>query len=158
MTKTYFVTASAYMHQNLFQRAETSDLLLATIIRNRDKGEFLLHEFVIMPNHMHLLISVDDDNFLGRALQMVKGGFSHAMGQAGLKLKAVWQPSYYEHRVRDEVEYDCMRAYIHQNPVRRHLVDAAEHYPYSSAQTSLHLDEVPERLKPHMEEGLLTRL
>lgn len=42
MTKAYFITASAYMHQNLFQRTETADLLLATIIRNRDKGEFLL--------------------------------------------------------------------------------------------------------------------
>ena len=157
MTKTYFVTASAYMHQNLFQRAEAADLLLATIVRNRDRGEFLLHEFVIMPNHMHLLISVDDGHFVGRALQMIKGGFSHAMGQAGLKVKAVWQPSYYEHRVRDEVEYDRMRAYTHQNPVRRHLVDAAEHYPYSSAQTSLHLDEVPERLKPGVEVGQLTR-
>jgi putative transposase len=118
MTKTYFVTASAYMHQNLFQRTESADLLLATIVRNRDKGEFLLHEFVIMPNHMHLLLSVDEDHVVGRSIQMIKGGFSHAVGQAGLKLKAVWQPSYYEHRVRDAAEYDRMRNYIHQNPVR----------------------------------------
>jgi len=38
MTKTYFITASAYMHQNLFQRTETAGLLLTTISRNRDKG------------------------------------------------------------------------------------------------------------------------
>jgi putative transposase len=57
MTKTYFTTASAYMHQNLFQPTETADLLVATIVRNRDKGEFLLHEFVIMPNRIHLLLS-----------------------------------------------------------------------------------------------------
>jgi putative transposase len=56
------------MHQNLFQRTETADLLLATIVRNRDKGEFFLHEFVIMPNHMHLLLSVDDDHAIGRAM------------------------------------------------------------------------------------------
>jgi len=58
MVKTYFVTASAYMHQNLFQRTQTADLLLATIARNRDKGEFQLHEYMIMPNHMHLLLSI----------------------------------------------------------------------------------------------------
>ena len=109
MTKTYFITASAYMHQNLFQRTEITDLLLATLFRYRDAGEFTVHEFVVMPNHIHLLISVDDDHAVGRAIQMVKGGFSHAVGQAGLKLKAVWQTSYYEHRVRDEDEYERMR-------------------------------------------------
>jgi len=146
MTKTYFITASAYMHHNLFQRTETADLLLDTIIRNREKGEFLLHEFVIMPNHMHLLLTVDDYHSIGRAMQLIKGGFSHAIGP--LKLKAVWQPSYYEHRVRDDVEYERMRRYIHQNPVRRHLAAAAQDYPFSSARTLIHLDEVPDRLKP----------
>src|SRR5208337_3711636 len=148
MTKTYFITASAYMHQNLFQRTETADLLVATLFGYRDAGEFLLHEFVIMPNHIHLLLSVDDDHAIGRVVQLVKGGFSFAMGKAGLKLKAAWQPSYYEHRVRDVAEYGRMRAYIHDNPVRRALVRTAKEYPYSSAGTSRHLDEVPERLKP----------
>lgn len=44
----------------------------------------------------------------GRAMQMVKGGFSHALREAGLKSSAVWQPSYYEHRVRDAGEYERM--------------------------------------------------
>ena len=157
MTKTYFITVSAYMHHNLFQRTETADLLLATLFRYRDAGEFTVHEFVIMPNHIHLLISLDDEHAVGRAMQMVKGGFSHAVGQAGLKLKAVWQPSYYEHRVRDEDEYERMRNYIHQNPVRRGLSDRARDYPYSSARTSWHLDEVPERLKPDFQELAVTR-
>ncbi|HZM10301.1 MAG TPA: transposase [Candidatus Limnocylindrales bacterium] len=157
MTKTYFITASAYMHQNLFQRTETADLLLTTLFRYRDTGEFLVHEFVVMPNHMHLLLSVDDDHAIGRGVQLIKGGFSHAMGKAGLKLKAVWQPSYYEHRVRDAEEYGRMRAYIHDNPVRRALVRTAEEYPYSSARTTWHIDEVPERLKPENQETVLTR-
>ena len=157
MTKTYFITASAYMHQNLFQRTETADLLLTTLFRYRDTGEFLVHEFVVMPNHMHLLLSVDDDHAIGRGVQLIKGGFSHAMGKAGLKLKAVWQPSYYEHRVRDAEEYGRMRVYIHDNPVRRALVRTAEEYPYSSARTTWHIDEVPERLKPENQETVLTR-
>ena len=152
MTKTYFITASAYMHQNLFQRTETADLLLTTLFRYRDTGEF-----VVMPNHMHLLLSVDDDHAIGRGVQLIKGGFSHAMGKAGLKLKAVWQPSYYEHRVRDAEEYGRMRAYIHDNLVRRALVRTAEEYPYSSARTTWHIDEVPERLKPENQETVLTR-
>ncbi len=157
MTNTYFITSSAYMHQNLFQRTETAELLLTTIFRNRDAGEFLIHEFVIMPNHIHLLLSVDDGHTIGRAMQLIKGGFSHGMGLAGLKLKAVWQPSYYEHRVRDDIEYERMRNYIHNNPVRRGLAVRAEGYPYSSASTSRALDEVPDRLKPELKEIALTR-
>lgn len=148
MTKTYFITASAYMHQNLFQRTETADLLLETIFRYRNANEFSLHEFVIMPNHLHLLISNEDGRSVARAMQLIKGGFSHAIGKAGMKLKAVWQPSYYEHRVRDASEYLRIRSYVRENPVRRGLVEAANEYPYSSARTAFRLDEVPERLKP----------
>ena len=156
MAKTYFITASAYMHQNLFQRTETADLLLSTIFRYRDANAFSVHEFVVMPNHIHLLMSIEDGCSVGRAMQLVKGGFSHAIGQAGMKLKAVWQPSYYEHRVRDNGDYSHIRTYIHQNPVRRMLVESAQNYPYSSANTLYPLDEVPERLKPDFI-GCLTR-
>jgi putative transposase len=110
-----------------------------------------------MPNHMHLLLSVDDDHAIGRAMQVIKDGFSHATGQAGLKLKAVWQPSYYEHRVRDDGEYERMRRYIHENPVRRYLVAAAEDHPFSSANPTIRLDKVPERLKPQYQDGISTR-
>jgi REP-associated tyrosine transposase len=146
VTKTYFVTASAYMKQHLFQRQESAALLVSTIFKYRDAGEFLIHEFVVMPNHIHLLLSVDDDHAIGRAMQMVKGGFSHALREAALKSSAVWQPSYYEHRVRDIAEFQRMRAYIHQNPVRRGLAAAAPDYPFSSAARIVRLDEVPERL------------
>ena len=117
MTTTYYITASAYMHQNLFQRTETADLLLSTLFRYRDACEFLLHEFVIMPNPVHLLLSVEEGCAVGRAMQLVKGVFSHSIRQSGLKLKTVWQPSYYEHRVCDAVEYGRIRTCIHENPV-----------------------------------------
>jgi hypothetical protein len=50
--------------------------------------------------------------------------------------------------VRDELEYETFREYIHQNPVKRGLAAAAEKYPYSSAAGFLPLDDVPQRLKP----------
>lgn len=140
------------MHQNLFKRNETAELLLNTIFRKRDATEFQVHEFVIMPNHMHLLLTVDDNHSIGRAMQLIKGGFSYEMGKVGDKVKAVWQPGYYEHRVRDATEYERIRNYIHDNPVRRGFVSEAAQYPYTSANTQLRLDEVPDRLKPLVEE------
>lgn len=104
MIKNYFVTTAAYMHQNLFQGDEAAKLLIATILKYRDNREFLLHEFVVMPNHIHLLFSLDDDHALGRAMQLIKGGYSRALREAGITRKAVWQPSYYDRRVRDAAE------------------------------------------------------
>ena len=152
MIKTYFITSSAYMHQNLFQRNETAELLLHTIFRKRDAGEFQIHEFVVMPNHIHLLLTVDDDHSIGRAMQLIKGGFSYEMGKIGHKIKAVWQPGYYEHRVRDAAECARIRNYIHENPVRRGFANEPTRYAYTSANTSIMLDEVPDRLKPQVEE------
>jgi putative transposase len=136
------------MHENIFQRQENAELMLKTFFKYRDAGEFQMHEFVVMLNHIHLLLSVDDDHAIGRAMQMVKGGFSHALRENGPKRTAVWQPSYYEHRVRDIDEYRRMRSYIRDNPVRRGLAPIASAYPYSSAATAFRLDEVPDRLKP----------
>ena len=50
-------------------------------------------------DHVHILLSLPATIPISKAMQLIKGGFSHAMGP--LKLKVVWQPSYYEHRVRD---------------------------------------------------------
>ena len=156
MTKTYFVTASAYMKQNLFQKSEIAQLFISTMFHYRDLGRLSVHEYVVMPNHVHVLFSIEDGNSLGQAVQLLKGGFSHALGMAGLGMKAVWQPGYYDHRVRDAGEYLRIRNYIRCNPVRRGLADSPEGYPFSSAGPAERLDEVPEGLKPRIEESCLT--
>ena len=135
------------MHQNLFQKDENARLLIATISKYRDAGEFALHDFVVMPNHLHIVLSVDDGKTSGRAVQLIKGGFSHALHQSG-GARTVWQPSYYEHRVRDGEEYRRIRNYVAQNPVRRGLVQVASDYSYSSRGCKCRLDEVPGGLKP----------
>jgi hypothetical protein len=45
----------------------------------------------------------------------------------------IWQPSYYDRRVRGIEEYMAFREYIHRNPVKRGLVSVASEFPYSSA-------------------------
>ena len=59
----------------------------------------------------------------------------------------IWQPSFYDRRVRDIAEYQAFREYIHLNPVKRGLVSAGE-YPYSSERPDLVMDGPPQRLKP----------
>ncbi len=127
------MTICAHMHSNLFQRNEVAELLVATITKYRDAGEFELEEFVVMPDHIHLLLSLEAEQRLSRVVQLVKGGFSHELQKHGFEFPAVWQAGYYDRRVRNAEEYAQIKQYIRQNPVRRGLVQRAEEYTYSSA-------------------------
>ena len=142
---TYFITASTFQKQSLFQSERFSLPFLDTLLQYRLQRKYLLHEFVVMPNHFHLLIT--PIVALERALQFIKGGFSYRarkeLGFAG----EIWQPSYYDRRVRDVEELVSFRHYIRQNPVKRGLTKNAAEYPYSSAFPGFVLDEVPERLR-----------
>ncbi len=144
---TYFITASTDDKRHILQSPGMAGLLLNVLLHYRDEGNYRLHEFVVMPNHFHLLITPEKVS-LERALQLIKGGFSfRARKELGFQGE-VWQTSFYDHRVRDLAEYRKMRDYIHNNPVRRGLSDGPEAYPYSSAHAGFALDEVPQRLKP----------
>ena len=139
---TYFITICAHMQQNLFQRDEVAELVVATLLKYRDAGEFEIHEYVVMPNHIHLLVSLDYQQQLGRVIQLIKGGFSHSLRENRIVFRSVWEQRYYDRRVRDENEFAEFARYIRQNPVRKHLAGRAEDYPYSSAGQGLKPPEI----------------
>jgi len=121
-------------------------LLLDVLLGYRSQEKYLLHEFVLMPDHFHLLIT--PLLTLERALQLIKGGVSfRAKRELGFHGE-IWEKSFYDRRVRDWEEYSAFRQYIHRNPVKRGLAAVPEEYPYGSAGTGLALDVVPQRLKP----------
>jgi len=143
---TYFVRAATFQKQSLFQTDRMAGLLVDVLLSYRAQQKYRLHEYVIMPDHFHLLIT--PTLTLERALQLIKGGFSF---RAKRKLNfsgEVWQSSFYDRRVRDWEEYCAFRRYIYLNPVRKGLAVTAEEYPFSSAKAGMVLDTVPQRLKP----------
>jgi len=142
------------MHRNLFQRRETAELMLQTLFRYRDGGEFQLHEYVVMPDHIHVLLTPKAGGTIERAAQLIKGGFSHELRKTRSQLTAVWQQRYHDRRIRDANEYAEIARYIRENPVRKGLVTAAVDWPYSSAASTVILDEPPQGLKPHRNEWL----
>ena len=128
-TRTYLVTAVTAQRRSLFQVTATAELLERTILDYHSQGKFLLHAFVIMPDHFHALITPAPDVSLEKAMQFIKGGFSFR-----LKSKLdVWMRSFNESQIstRGEVR-SCVR-YIEDNPVRRGIVTTPEAYPFSSA-------------------------
>jgi putative transposase len=128
-TRTYLVTAVAAQRHSIFQVTEKAQLLQQTILDYRGQGKFLLHAYVVMPDHFHALITPAPDVSLEKAMQFIKGGFSFR-----LKSKAdVWMRSFNESQILTEEKFvHCLR-YIEDNPVRKRLVETPEAYCYSSA-------------------------
>ena len=144
MDRTFFITSVTAGRRPLLQRAAAADLLVNTLLHYRWQGKYLLHEFVIMPDHFHLLITPAQEISLEGAAQFIKGGFSFRLRSK----MPVWQASFTNHHVRDDEDFERHREYIWMNPVKAGLVQRAEEYPYSSASGKFALDPAPQGLKP----------
>ena len=143
---TYFVTSSTFQKKALLQSERMASLLTKTLIEYRNQQKYELHEFVVMPDHFHLLITPIVT--LERAIQLIKGGFSFRAGRLFRVPANIWQTSFYDRRVRDAAEYETFRQYIHWNPVKRVLASKPEEFAHGSAAQKARLDPVPQRLKP----------
>jgi putative transposase len=93
-------------------------------------GKFELHDFVIMPNHVHLLLAVGEGMTIERAMQFIKGGFSYRLKKDYGYMGEVWQRGFSETRVEDRQSFLRHREYIAANPVKAGLVDSPEEYIY----------------------------
>ena len=123
-----------------------AQLFVEVLQHYRFQKKYLLHEFVAMPDHFHLLITPTET--IEIALQLIKGGFSYRAKKELGFVREIWQPSYYDRRVRDMNEYLACKEYIHLNPVKGRLVTIASEYAYSSARPGFRPDPLPQRLKP----------
>lgn len=143
---TYFVTAATWERRTLFRSEGWAKRFLKTLYEYRARGKYLLHEFVLMPDHFHLIITPADIP-LERAVQFVKGGFSFRAGRELSSACEIWQKGFTDHRIRDAADYDRCRDYIAMNPVRAKFCAEPEQYPFCSAHLGWALDDVPQRLE-----------
>jgi hypothetical protein len=112
-----------------FSRAERDEKEMGFSPCNGDSW----HDFVVMPDHLHLLLTVEDEMTVEKAMQLVKGRFSYRLGKEFGFKGEVWQRGFSELQVLGERSFEEHRAYIASNPVKAGLVDSAEKYPYCFA-------------------------
>ncbi len=92
--------------------------------------KFVVHDFVVMPDHVHLLVTVDGDVAIEKAVQFIKGGFSYRLKKEFGYLGEVWQRGFSEVRVNDRESFLQHRDYIAWNPVKKGLADSPDEFPY----------------------------
>lgn len=124
---------------------EVAEAVVQTIVAYRDRGLFLLHEFVVMPDHVHVLLTPSAEASLEKIVGMIKGGSSHAIHKAREHKMEIWQEGFHDWTVRDAHDWSSKVAYIRMNPVRAGLVSRPQDWRHSSASGSMALDPPPGR-------------
>jgi len=145
---TFFVSTKIQGFRRLLQSERSANLLIEVLYHHRSQNQYSLHEFVVMPNHLHLILSPTAAVTIEKTMQLIKGGFSfRAKKDFGWKV-TIRHRSFNDRRLRDANEYTNAREYILDNPVKAGLCLRREDWQYSSAGGKFVMDEVPQRLKP----------
>lgn len=144
---TYFVTTKTWQNRALFRVSDLAKIIVRCLITYRDQGAYSLHEFVVMPDHFHLLVTPADTTTLEKVMQLIKGGSSHEIHRLRGHRMQIWHPGFHDWSVRDAADYQAKREYIWMNPVRARLVERPVDCPYGSACGGFPLDAMPDRFK-----------
>jgi putative transposase len=125
-----FITFSCFHRAPLLNTSEARDVFLQALEQSRRWYGFYVVGYVVMPQHVHLLISEPERSRLAVALQMLKQTVSQKRRRASPR--PFWQPRYNDFNVRRERKRLEKLRYLHRNPVKRGLVAAPEDWAWSS--------------------------
>lgn len=140
---TYFATTKTWGNRALFRVAGVAEIVAGRIVECRTEGAYLLHEFVVMPDHLHVLLTPGDAVTLEKAMQIIKGGSSFNIHRLRGHAIQIWLPGFHDWTIRDSADYQAKREYIRMNPVEAGLVERPEDWPFGSACGRFELDGTP---------------
>ena len=132
-TRTFFVSSKTNLGWPLLRTEPMANLFIDVLRVYVAVKRFRIHDFVVMPDHFHLLMSLDADITIEKAVQLVKGNFSYRARKELKYQQEIWQRGFSDERVWDRESFLRHRSYIDDNPVKAGLAKAAEDYPYCSA-------------------------
>ncbi|MGD0669235.1 MAG: transposase [Bryobacteraceae bacterium] len=127
---TFFATTKTSQGLPLLQSERNAALMIDSLRSYVVAGKFRLHDFVVMPDPVHLLMTVGAGMTIEKAMQLIKRGFSYRLRKECGHLGEVWQRGFSEQRVENRPSFLQHREYIAANPVKAGLVEASEEYPY----------------------------
>jgi putative transposase len=129
-SRTFFVTSKTSMGRRLLQSERNANLLIDLLRTNMAAHKFKVHDFVIMPDHFHLLVTVEGDTSIEKVMQLIKGGFSFRLKKEFGFSGEVWQRGFSDAHIPDKARFLKHREYIAMNPVKAGLVDSPEKFLY----------------------------
>src|ERR1035437_6404265 len=110
--RTFFATTKTSQGCPLLQSERNATLMIDVLRSYVLAGKFRLHDFVVMPDHVHLLMTVGGGMTVERAMQFIKGGFSYRLKKEFGYLGEVWQRGFSETRLENRPSFLEHREYI----------------------------------------------
>jgi len=128
-----YITTNTHRRLPLFTNEQRISLIYGSINKVYQRYKFVINGFVIMPNHLHLLI-ISQNNDLSDIMHDIKGNItSEIFNKEHLQSQfPIWQKGFYDHVIRNEKDLVEKLNYIHSNPLRARLVKEITEYEYSS--------------------------
>src|SRR5919108_3386847 len=126
----HFLTLSCYHRKPNFGNTMACETFLSALERVRQNYDLCVYGYVVMPEHVHLLVNEPERGTLAQAMQSLKQGVARR-----LALRAAdpfWQARYYDFNVWGEHKFVEKLRYIHRNPVQRGLVARPQDWAWSS--------------------------
>jgi len=146
--RTFFATTKTSQGRPLFQSERNATLMIDVLRSYVAAGKFRLHDFVIMPNHVHLLLTEPEHGDPSEVMKALKQGFARrllarlrlapnhldhlSLGQPLSEPGRIWQARFYDFVVYSEKKRIEKLRYIHGNPVKRGLVVEPQDWAWSS--------------------------
>ena len=136
--KFYFITSRTYKEFNYFNTDVNKNLLIRTLNEAKEFLKIPIYAWVILNNHYHFLLYIDDKNKLAKFNKHIKGKSSFLLNKLeNKKGRKIWY-QYWDHCIRDEADFYRHFNYIHNNPIKHKEVRNIEElhlYKYSSFNT-----------------------
>jgi REP element-mobilizing transposase RayT len=127
----YVATTVTANREPIFKEAKTADILLGAILFGREQQWYYLLSFVIMPDHMHLIIIPRGKN-ISECMKSIKGFSARKINSLLRRNGSIWQSGFYDYVLDSEEKVLARMRYIEDNPLRKGMVNRSEDYEYSS--------------------------
>jgi putative transposase len=132
--QSHFITFSCYRRQPNLNSPDTYDLFVQCLEDMRRRFAMCIYGYVVMPEHVHLLVNEPKDATLADAIHFLKLSFAKRLRtrKRATEPSTFWQKRYYARNVRDADEFTVKLRYLHRNPVKRGLVKEPADWKWSS--------------------------
>lgn len=125
----HFLTFSCYRRKSLFAASLARNTFVEALEAMRIRAVIDIHGYVVMPEHVHLLVGEPENRLLSNAVQGLKQSVSYRLGNGD---SSFWEARYYDFNVFSEKKRIEKLRYLHRNPVTRGLVKRPEDWAWSS--------------------------
>jgi putative transposase len=129
----YHVTTSTRHREPVFAAFHAARVAARQLNNPALLRDSRLMAWVLMPDHLHVLIQLGESDALPAIVARMKSGIAREVNRVCGRTQSLWQVAYFDHLLRAEESVEAVSRYIIENPVRAGLVERVEDYPHWDA-------------------------